>query len=565
MPLDHPQDWLFEEELDPLPREVISKIKKIVARMASTYESPGWIYQKFKNAFGEFGSSSSMDWASYDFDCALDAHSKNGPLTIVKFWDAIEAMRADPDRGIRAPSTEALSQQFNSAFESSNYPYFINLTDESLARISGLIVTRSEPNSNFSTTYKKGKMLGSGGFGEVYIATRSTDVGEFQFAIKFLSPSSLASVSEQGVKAHDRFSREVMAAQSLTHRGIIRYVDAGKTQTGTPFLVMELIDGEDIQKTAWNHEFRTRIKLMIDVLDALGHAHAAGVLHRDLKPSNILVRKSDLQPIIADFGMAHLRDANFEQSLTSSPPGTLGYIPPEVLEDPKRRDHLHDIYSCGIILYQLFCPVRPTYNHYKTLAEVDEGLVGLDPIILKAIAPANDRYQSAQDFQVCLVRIEEAMAAPAQSLPSFFPRSSSLETASVAICPTPGCDLGSWSPNLYFRGPAILLVPNCSHCKSCGAELISSCRNCGSPLADDIGDYVVTKTKSGSDNTKASCGKCGQTIYTTPTCKTCHSFLRKVDLVDPDTEDCSKCRATRRRATRSPYGGNSSAGDDIEF
>ena len=140
---------------------------------------------------------------------------------------------------------------------------------------------------------------------------------------------------------------QVEAIQRLQHRGIVYYVDAGLDSKDRPFLVMPLINGDDIRTASSGLEYSERIELMAEVLLAVDHAHSTNVLHRDLKPSNILVRRSDLQPVIVDYGQAYLLDDLDSKTLTTKAIGSIGYIPQEVISNPKLRSPQHDIYCPG--------------------------------------------------------------------------------------------------------------------------------------------------------------------------------------------------------------------------
>ena len=138
--------------------------------------------------------------------------------------------------------------------------------------------------------------------------------------------------------------------------------------------------------------------MFVEVLRALEYAHAGGVIHRDLRPMNILVRTSDRQPIILDFGAACVLDEMDTTGLTTHAVGTLGYIPSEVLADPGLKTPLHDVHTCGVMLYEVLAGQRPDPANYSPLTLVDEAFDFLDDIVARAIAGVDQRTGSAAEF-----------------------------------------------------------------------------------------------------------------------------------------------------------------------
>ncbi|MFI5243398.1 MAG: serine/threonine-protein kinase, partial [Gemmatimonadales bacterium] len=146
-------------------------------------------------------------------------------------------------------------------------------------------------------------LLGQGGMGSVWLARRTDGRFEGSAAVKLLN---LALLSPSG---QERFRREGSVLARLAHPGIARLLDAGVSPAGQPYLVLEHIDGEEIDAYVRAHNLppEARIRLFLQVLDAVGHAHANLIVHRDLKPSNILVTgKGEVK--LLDFGIAKLLD-----------------------------------------------------------------------------------------------------------------------------------------------------------------------------------------------------------------------------------------------------------------
>ena len=138
--------------------------------------------------------------------------------------------------------------------------------------------------------------------------------------------------------------------------------------------------------------------MFIEILSGLEYAHGQNVIHRDLKPRNVIVRSSDNQPIILDFGSAYVLDEMNPNTLTTQVVGTIGYIPSEVLTNPKKRSRLHDIYSTGMMLYESFAGHLPDPANYVPLEKVDPQYAALDKIVEKAIAGESKRISSAAAF-----------------------------------------------------------------------------------------------------------------------------------------------------------------------
>jgi serine/threonine protein kinase len=190
----------------------------------------------------------------------------------------------------------------------------------------------------FCGPYELVRLLGQGGMGSVYLAQRTDGEVELRVAIKFV----------RGF--HDRFLQERQILASLNHPGIARILDAGHTELGQPYLVMEYVDGIPIDIYARNLPLREKLQLFLLVCDAISYSHRNLVIHRDLKPSNILVQ-ADGTPKLLDFGIAKILDdtgaaATRECLLTpeyASPEQRLGTA----------QTTATDIYSLGVVLKRL--------------------------------------------------------------------------------------------------------------------------------------------------------------------------------------------------------------------
>ena len=212
--------------------------------------------------------------------------------------------------------------------------------------------------------YRILQVLGEGGMGTVYEAEETGSVRR-RVALKVIRAGL---VTEEVVA---RFEAERQALAVMNHPGIAKVLHAGTTESGQPFFAMELVRGLPITQYSDTHRLSIpqRVELFIAVCQALQHAHQKGVIHRDLKPSNVLVVEQDgsPQPKIIDFGIAKALGAQLtERTLVTrwgQMIGTPAYMSPEQA-DPSAVDvdTRSDIYSCGVMMYELLVgrlPVDP--------------------------------------------------------------------------------------------------------------------------------------------------------------------------------------------------------------
>ncbi len=204
--------------------------------------------------------------------------------------------------------------------------------------------------------YRVGAMLGHGGMGTVYLAEQLLPV-QRTVALKVLSRSRM------DLRRRALFEVERQMLARMQHSAIAQIFDAGSTGDGTPFFAMEYIDGMPVTEFARRQDLglRQRLALFLQVCDGVQHAHQKGVIHRDLKPVNILVAQIDGEPRakIIDFGIAMIA-ASVEQGGSEPVAGTPSYMSPEQLVgDASHIDIRSDVYSLGIVLYELLTGVRP--------------------------------------------------------------------------------------------------------------------------------------------------------------------------------------------------------------
>src|SRR6188768_2801865 len=222
--------------------------------------------------------------------------------------------------------------------------------------------------------YKLLEKIGEGGFGEVWMAEQREPVKR-RVALKIIK---LGMDTRQVVA---RFEAERQALALMDHANIAKVFDAGETDTGRPYFVMELVRGLKITEYCDQKQLptRERLKLFMLVCQAIQHAHQKGIIHRDIKPSNILVTSHDGVPVpkVIDFGIAkatqqELTDktlfTQFQQFI-----GTPAYMSPEQAEmSGLDIDTRADIYSLGVLLYELLSGKTPFEQKDLLSAGIDE-------------------------------------------------------------------------------------------------------------------------------------------------------------------------------------------------
>ena len=238
------------------------------------------------------------------------------------------------------------------------------------------------------------RLLGRGGMGAVYLARQKTL--DRDVALKLLAP-------KPGPDAEfaERFGREARALARLNHPNIVAVHDFGQTE-GIYFFVMEYVDGANLREVMRGERLPARqaLSLVPQICDALQYAHDEGIVHRDIKPENILVdRKGRIK--IADFGLAKLTGASEDESLTGSHHvmGTRNYMAPEQLEHPKSVDHRADIYSLGVIFYEMLTGELPLGRFAPPSKKIQVD-VRLDEVVLRALEKEPERrYQHASEIK----------------------------------------------------------------------------------------------------------------------------------------------------------------------
>jgi len=215
--------------------------------------------------------------------------------------------------------------------------------------------------------------IGCGGMGEVYRASRADGQYEKEVAIKVVRGGyDTAAVL-------DRFRHERQILASLDHPNIARLLDGGTTEEGIPYLVMELIEGTPIDQycTAQRLNVSERLRLFLEVCSAVQYAHQHLVIHRDIKPGNILVTKEGI-PKLLDFGIAKILDPASGSESTISGPMTPEYASPEQIRNEPITT-ASDVYSLGVVLYQLVAGRSPYPTKARTAHEFARAICELEP------------------------------------------------------------------------------------------------------------------------------------------------------------------------------------------
>ncbi len=209
--------------------------------------------------------------------------------------------------------------------------------------------------------YRLLQLLGEGGMGAVYVAEQEKPVKR-RVALKVIKPGM------DSARVLARFASERQALALMDHTNIAKVLDAGSTDTGRPYFVMELIKGVPITRYCdeLHLPLRERLELFVPVCQAIQHAHQKGIIHRDIKPSNVLICIQDGEPVpkVIDFGLAKaLHQRLAERTMYTeigAVMGTLEYMSPEQAElSALDIDTRADIYALGVLLYELLTGSTP--------------------------------------------------------------------------------------------------------------------------------------------------------------------------------------------------------------
>jgi eukaryotic-like serine/threonine-protein kinase len=284
--------------------------------------------------------------------------------------------------------------------------------------------------------YKIKNILGEGGMGTVYEGSHVA-LGR-AVAIKVLHPNQA-----RKPEAVQRLYQEARSAGSIGHPNICEVYDVGRFDDGSPYLVMEKLEGETLAERIGSDgalPFDVVVDVMSQVLSGLVAAHAKGIVHRDIKPENIfLTRRVGLPPVvkILDFGVSKvLHTEEQEQGLdltrTGMVMGTPYYLSPEQARGERTLDHRVDIWACGIMLYECLAGRRPFIapNYNALLVQILQSTprpirevrpatpAGFDGVLRRALERERDkRYKSATEFQADLQVLRDRHRPSVSSIP----------------------------------------------------------------------------------------------------------------------------------------------------
>lgn len=253
-----------------------------------------------------------------------------------------------------------------------------------------------------ASKYRIEALLGSGGMGDVYRATNVL-IGR-PVAIKVLHTRH-----SEDWQTVERFVREAKVANIVRHRNVVDVIDVDRDDEGAPFIVQELLDGEDLaQYVAGRPEGRLSLdeveRFVLPIVNAVSHAHAAGVVHRDIKPANVFLARGrrggattglDVVPKLLDFGISkvHIDALRTDVGVVL---GTPAYMAPELLRGAREATPASDVWSLGVLLFEMLAGRRPfqvdgPQIYIVVATEVPPKLLSVAPHVNPEIARVVDR------------------------------------------------------------------------------------------------------------------------------------------------------------------------------
>ena len=254
-------------------------------------------------------------------------------------------------------------------------------------------------------------LIGTGGMGAVYKA-KQKNLDRFVALKIFLFQHSDSRIT-------DRFRQEARALAKFNHQNIVTIHDVGQ-RGDFHFLLMEFVDGPNLRQVVRTGELAPSdaLKLVPQLCDALQYAHEKGIIHRDVKPENVLLLPNGTVKI-ADFGLAKITDQATELNLTNTQQvmGTFNYMAPEQRERPGDVDHRADIYSLGVVIYELLTGELPIgrFDPPSKRVTVDKRF---DEVVMRALEKEPDRrYQRVSEFKTGLQSVAHLAPDRIQPVP----------------------------------------------------------------------------------------------------------------------------------------------------
>lgn len=221
--------------------------------------------------------------------------------------------------------------------------------------------------------YKIFREIGHGGMGAVFLAERNDGQFDQQVALKIVRQTIVSSDLER------HFLRERQILATLNHPNIAKLLDGGVSDAGEPFLAMEYVEGKDLLEYAEGLTIDEKLRLFLKICDAVEYAHRNLVVHGDIKPSNILVTQQG-EPKLLDFGLAKMQDQDLssDETKTAFRAFTPAYASPEQLRG-NAISTVSDIYSLGVVFYELLSGGKPFHFENKSLEEILHTLTNEEP------------------------------------------------------------------------------------------------------------------------------------------------------------------------------------------
>ena len=258
--------------------------------------------------------------------------------------------------------------------------------------------------------YEVIEKIGEGGMASVYKGRQ----------VSLDRPVAIKVLSKKLMDRNDvleRFNRESVIIARLNHPNIIRVIDRGITPKGMPYFVMEYVEGTDLAQAIreGNLDTNGKLELIIQMCKALSYAHKNGVIHRDIKPSNVLVDANG-NALVLDFGIAKFLDrgeGNGNRTRSEVIMGTPQYMSPEQHTATNRVTAASDLYSLGVVMYELFTGVKPL-GHFRAPSEIDPTITQpLEDVILGCLeTDPGDRLASADEIKSRLLKILQGAHLP---------------------------------------------------------------------------------------------------------------------------------------------------------
>ena len=227
--------------------------------------------------------------------------------------------------------------------------------------------------------YQARELIGRGGMGAVYRATREDGEVTLEAAVKAISSPLWSAILDE------RFRRERQILAQLRHRHIAAFLDSGVSDDGQPYLVMELVSGEPIDRWCDEHKLpiRRRLEIFVSVCEAVEFAHRQLIVHRDIKPGNILVTATG-EPKLLDFGLARPVELTAPRQENPTLYFTPSYASPELLRGMPAAV-TDDVFSLGVLLYKLLVDDRPVNTEGAAPAEIVDAVLRQEPRGLRSM------------------------------------------------------------------------------------------------------------------------------------------------------------------------------------